>query len=86
MLSSLPDAFINETCAARDSSSRITIPVDFLSRRSFSPLTAPGLSAPPLWNQDALLSLGSVLDVSSLREVIKDAIASVLPKVFHLCG
>nr|XP_034971256.1 cGMP-dependent 3',5'-cyclic phosphodiesterase [Zootoca vivipara] len=31
--------------------------------------------------QDALLSLGSVIDVSSLREVIKDAIASVLPKV-----
>ncbi|XP_077197261.1 cGMP-dependent 3',5'-cyclic phosphodiesterase-like isoform X1 [Paroedura picta] len=31
--------------------------------------------------QDALLSLGSVLDVSSLREVVKDAVASVLPKV-----
>ncbi|XP_067322519.1 cGMP-dependent 3',5'-cyclic phosphodiesterase isoform X1 [Anolis sagrei] len=31
--------------------------------------------------QDALLSLGSVIDISSLREVIKDAIASVLPKV-----
>uniref|UniRef100_H9G407 GAF domain-containing protein n=1 Tax=Anolis carolinensis TaxID=28377 RepID=H9G407_ANOCA len=30
---------------------------------------------------DALLSLGSVIDISSLREVIKDAIASVLPKV-----
>uniref|UniRef100_A0A8C8SLK1 Phosphodiesterase n=1 Tax=Pelusios castaneus TaxID=367368 RepID=A0A8C8SLK1_9SAUR len=31
--------------------------------------------------QDALLSLGSVIDVASLREVIKDAVASVLPKV-----
>uniref|UniRef100_A0A8C8VPU3 Phosphodiesterase n=1 Tax=Pelusios castaneus TaxID=367368 RepID=A0A8C8VPU3_9SAUR len=34
-----------------------------------------------LLSQDALLSLGSVIDVASLREVIKDAVASVLPKV-----
>uniref|UniRef100_A0A8D2Q7B1 Uncharacterized protein n=1 Tax=Varanus komodoensis TaxID=61221 RepID=A0A8D2Q7B1_VARKO len=34
-----------------------------------------------LLSQDALLSLGSIVDASSLREVIKDAIASVLPKV-----
>ncbi|XP_044274540.1 cGMP-dependent 3',5'-cyclic phosphodiesterase [Varanus komodoensis] len=32
-------------------------------------------------SEDALLSLGSIVDASSLREVIKDAIASVLPKV-----
>ncbi|XP_058041104.1 cGMP-dependent 3',5'-cyclic phosphodiesterase isoform X4 [Ahaetulla prasina] len=31
--------------------------------------------------QEALLSFGSVIEFSSLREVIKDAIASVLPKV-----
>lgn len=37
----------------------------------------PCLSLP----QDALLSLGAVIDLSSLREVVKDAIASVLPKV-----
>ncbi|XP_042313440.1 cGMP-dependent 3',5'-cyclic phosphodiesterase isoform X2 [Sceloporus undulatus] len=35
----------------------------------------------PFAESDALLSLGSVIDLSSLREVIKDAIASVLPKV-----
>uniref|UniRef100_A0A8C4VNH7 Uncharacterized protein n=1 Tax=Gopherus evgoodei TaxID=1825980 RepID=A0A8C4VNH7_9SAUR len=34
--------------------------------------------------QDALLSLGSVIDVACLREVIKDAITSVLPKVEHV--
>uniref|UniRef100_A0A674JRX0 Phosphodiesterase n=1 Tax=Terrapene triunguis TaxID=2587831 RepID=A0A674JRX0_9SAUR len=34
-----------------------------------------------LLSQDALLSLGSVIDVACLREVIKDAITSVLPKV-----
>ncbi|KAM6447718.1 cGMP-dependent 3',5'-cyclic phosphodiesterase isoform 1-T1 [Liasis olivaceus] len=31
--------------------------------------------------QEALLSFGAVIEISSLREVIKDAIASVLPKV-----
>uniref|UniRef100_A0A8C6XH21 Uncharacterized protein n=1 Tax=Naja naja TaxID=35670 RepID=A0A8C6XH21_NAJNA len=31
--------------------------------------------------QEALLSFGSVIEICSLREVIKDAIASVLPKV-----
>uniref|UniRef100_A0A8C0IZ12 Phosphodiesterase n=1 Tax=Chelonoidis abingdonii TaxID=106734 RepID=A0A8C0IZ12_CHEAB len=37
-----------------------------------------------LLSQDALLSLGSVIDVACLREVIKDAITSVLPKVEHV--
>uniref|UniRef100_A0A674JQW2 Phosphodiesterase n=1 Tax=Terrapene triunguis TaxID=2587831 RepID=A0A674JQW2_9SAUR len=36
--------------------------------------------------QDALLSLGSVIDVACLREVIKDAITSVLPKVVRRGG
>ncbi|OCT93424.1 hypothetical protein XELAEV_18016493mg, partial [Xenopus laevis] len=30
---------------------------------------------------DALLTLGSIIDIPRLREAIKDAIASVLPKV-----
>ncbi|KYO25631.1 cGMP-dependent 3',5'-cyclic phosphodiesterase isoform B [Alligator mississippiensis] len=34
--------------------------------------------------QDALLSLGAVIDVACLREAIRDAIASVLPKVEHV--
>uniref|UniRef100_A0A674JTU8 Phosphodiesterase n=1 Tax=Terrapene triunguis TaxID=2587831 RepID=A0A674JTU8_9SAUR len=36
--------------------------------------------------RDALLSLGSVIDVACLREVIKDAITSVLPKVVRRGG
>uniref|UniRef100_A0A670Z045 Uncharacterized protein n=1 Tax=Pseudonaja textilis TaxID=8673 RepID=A0A670Z045_PSETE len=36
--------------------------------------------------QEALLSFGSVIETSSLREVIKDAIASVLPKVVSAGG
>uniref|UniRef100_A0A452HRS2 Uncharacterized protein n=1 Tax=Gopherus agassizii TaxID=38772 RepID=A0A452HRS2_9SAUR len=39
---------------------------------------------PPHTAWDALLSLGSVIDVACLREVIKDAITSVLPKVEHV--
>uniref|UniRef100_A0A674JR69 Phosphodiesterase n=1 Tax=Terrapene triunguis TaxID=2587831 RepID=A0A674JR69_9SAUR len=39
-----------------------------------------------LLSQDALLSLGSVIDVACLREVIKDAITSVLPKVVRRGG
>ncbi|XP_075775743.1 cGMP-dependent 3',5'-cyclic phosphodiesterase isoform X2 [Pelodiscus sinensis] len=35
-------------------------------------------------DSDALLSLGSVIDVTCLREAIKDAIVSVLPKVEHV--
>ncbi|MEE6507774.1 hypothetical protein FKM82_030624 [Ascaphus truei] len=31
--------------------------------------------------QEALLTLGSVIDIPRLREAIKDAIAAVLPKV-----
>ncbi|XP_069496347.1 cGMP-dependent 3',5'-cyclic phosphodiesterase isoform X1 [Ambystoma mexicanum] len=34
--------------------------------------------------QDALLSLGSVIDVSCIREVIKDVLTAVLPKVDHV--
>ncbi|KAM3820740.1 LOW QUALITY PROTEIN: cGMP-dependent 3',5'-cyclic phosphodiesterase, partial [Vipera latastei] len=35
----------------------------------------------PLGSWEVLLSLGSVIETSTLREVIKDAVASVLPKV-----
>uniref|UniRef100_A0A8B9QYE9 Phosphodiesterase n=1 Tax=Anas platyrhynchos TaxID=8839 RepID=A0A8B9QYE9_ANAPL len=34
--------------------------------------------------QDALLSLGAVIDVSSLRDALRDAVLSLLPKVEHL--
>uniref|UniRef100_A0A8B9R058 Phosphodiesterase n=1 Tax=Anas platyrhynchos TaxID=8839 RepID=A0A8B9R058_ANAPL len=33
---------------------------------------------------DALLSLGAVIDVSSLRDALRDAVLSLLPKVEHL--
>ncbi|XP_063806664.1 cGMP-dependent 3',5'-cyclic phosphodiesterase [Pseudophryne corroboree] len=33
--------------------------------------------------QDALLTLGSVIDIPRLRDAIKDAVAAVLPKVDH---
>ncbi|XP_029457918.1 cGMP-dependent 3',5'-cyclic phosphodiesterase isoform X2 [Rhinatrema bivittatum] len=41
----------------------------------------------PVWSdalQDALLTLGSVIDISHLREAIKDVVTAVLPKVEHI--
>uniref|UniRef100_A0A8C3SQJ0 Phosphodiesterase 2A n=1 Tax=Chelydra serpentina TaxID=8475 RepID=A0A8C3SQJ0_CHESE len=49
-------------------------------------LTFPLTRGFSLLSQDALLSLGSVIDVTCLREVIKDAITSVLPKVVRRGG
>lgn len=47
--------------------------------------SAPSPSCPPplclLSPQDALLSLGAVIDVSSLRDALRDAVLSLLPKV-----
>uniref|UniRef100_A0A8C0IZC9 Phosphodiesterase 2A n=1 Tax=Chelonoidis abingdonii TaxID=106734 RepID=A0A8C0IZC9_CHEAB len=54
----------------------------FLKAEEKTPLPPPRICAPS--PPDALLSLGSVIDVACLREVIKDAITSVLPKVEHV--
>uniref|UniRef100_A0A8B9RY46 Uncharacterized protein n=1 Tax=Accipiter nisus TaxID=211598 RepID=A0A8B9RY46_9AVES len=40
----------------------------------------PALLSP----QDALLSLGAVLDVSSLRDALRHALVSLLPRVEHV--
>lgn len=43
------------------------------------PVVSPPLCL--LSPQDALLSLGAVIDVSSLRDALRDAVLSLLPKV-----
>lgn len=35
--------------------------------------------------QDALLSLGAVIDIAGLRQAAKDALSAVLPRVVGVC-
>ncbi|XP_041440590.1 cGMP-dependent 3',5'-cyclic phosphodiesterase isoform X2 [Xenopus laevis] len=79
-------------CLARDGTCICRLPPDVASSKmrasSFSRRGQQGFvkaeDSPALCSealQDALLTLGSIIDIPRLREAIKDAIASVLPKV-----
>ncbi|XP_054667521.1 cGMP-dependent 3',5'-cyclic phosphodiesterase-like isoform X2 [Grus americana] len=48
------------------------------------PCREPGRAMGTLQDTDALLSLGAVIDVSCLRDALRHALVSLLPRVEHV--